>query len=506
MNQAKKLNLIVLLLTLSISMSAKQNYKMNYLVSFDQQNQYMYVTLDVAFDVKVHDTMTLEMPVWAPGYYMIMDFPKDLSDFKATDAAGNALSWTKTSKNQWAVKVADNSLKVTYRVKATEHSVANSYVEDESVFIAPNGVFMYFKDDKTHDVDVTYVMPDGFKQASTGLKPVGKNEGKQRSFHAPNFDVLFDSPVLLGNQHVEYFNHEGHDYEFALLTPEGYKETTFKEDFKKVVSESTRIIGDVPYDNYCLIHLGSGGGGLEHLNSQACYTSGSYKFSNRQEYLRHLSFVAHEYFHLYNVKSIRPYELGPFDYSHECYTPLLWVSEGFTCYYENRILLNCGLIDDDYFLNDFSGSIRTIESSEGQKHMSLRQSSYDIWLNFFNHSENVISYYDKGPYIGLFFDIEIRRLTECKKGLDDLMRLLYNRYCKELGRGFTEEEFWQSAMEVAGQELVQLRRYVDTTDAIDYESLLKPAGLGIDRSTWKLYKLEKVDKQQAKIRKAIILE
>lgn len=506
MDLLKRVSLTALSLMLTLGMAAANGYRMNYLVKADQQNQYLYVTLDVAFDCAVNDTVTLEMPVWAPGYYMIMDYPKNLSDFKAADASGKPYGWTKTSKNRWAVNVTDKTLCVTYRVKATAHSVADSYVEDESVFIAPNGVFMYFKDDKEHGVDVTYVMPEGFKYASTGLKPVGKNEGAQRTFHAPDFDVLFDSPVLLGNQYVERFSHEGHDYEFALLTPDGYSETSFMEDFKKVVSEATRIIGDVPYDNYCLIHLGSGGGGLEHLNSQACYTSGSYRFDNRQDYLRHLSFVAHEYFHLYNVKSIRPYELGPFDYSRECYTPLLWVSEGFTCYYENRILLNCGLIDADYFLNDFSGSIRTIEKSEGQKHMSLRQSSYDIWLNFFNHSENVISYYDKGPYFGLFFDIEIRRLTDCEKGLDDLMRLLYNRYCKELKRGFTEEEFWQTAAEVAGQPLTQLRRYVDTTDAIDYESLLKPAGLGIDRSTWQLYKLDKTDKRQTKIRKAIILE
>lgn len=506
MNHLKEIGLTLLFVMSAIAVYALPAYKMDYVVNIDQHNSYLYVNLDVVFDSPVNETVTLEMPVWAPGYYMIMDFPKYLSDFKAIKADGTALKWTKTSKNQWAVDVEGSILKVSYRVKAQNHSVAESYVEDESVFIAPNGVFMYFIGDKGHKVDVAYIMPEGFGQASTGLKPVGDNTGRQRKFTAPNFDVLFDSPVLLGNQYVERFSHEGHDYEFAILTPEGYDETTFRDDFKKMVSETSRIIGDVPYDNYCLIHLGQGGGGLEHLNSQACYTGGSYKFRNRNDYLRHLSFVTHEYFHLYNVKSIRPFELGPFDYSHECYTPLLWVSEGFTCYYENRILLGCGIIDGEYMLNDLSGSIRTVETAEGHKHMSLRQSSYDIWLNFFNQSENVISYYDKGPVFGLFFDIEIRRLTNCEKGLDDLMRLLYNRYYKELQRGFTEEEFWQAAKEVAGQELTLLRRYVDTTDDIDYEALLAPAGLSIDRSTWTLYKLDKADRQQLKIRKAIIAE
>ncbi len=506
MNQVKRILLFLLFALPALIAQALPAYKMDYVVSIDQRGSYLYVSLNVEFDSPINETMTLEMPVWAPGYYMIMDYPKYLSDFKAVKADGSALKWTKTSKNQWAINMEGSTLNVSYRVEAKNHSVAESYVEDKSVFIAPNGVFMYFINDKGHKVDVTYIMPEGLEQASTGLKPVGENKGKNRKFTAPNFDTLFDSPILLGNQYVERFTHEGHDYEFAILTPEGYDETTFKDDFKKIVSEATHIIGDVPYDNYCMIHLGRGGGGLEHLNSQACYTGGSYKFRNRDEYLRHLSFVTHEYFHLYNVKSIRPFELGPFDYSHECYTTLLWVSEGFTCYYENRILLNCGIIDGDYLLNDISGSIRTIETAEGHKHMSLRQSSYDIWLNFFNQSENVISYYDKGPVFGLFFDIEIRRLTNLEKGLDDLMRLLYNRYYKELKRGFTEEEFWQAAKEVAGQELTQLRRYVDTTDDIDYESLLAPAGLGIDRNNWQLYKLDKVDKQLAKIRKAIIGE
>ena len=168
--------------------------------------------------------------------------------------------------------------------------------------------------------------------------------------------------------------------------------------------------------------------------------------------------------------------------------------------------MQAGIVDGNYLLRDISSAIRTIEEGEGHHHMSLRQSSYDIWLNFFNHSENVISYYDKGPILGLLFDIELRRLTDCQRGLDDLMRLLYNRYYLELRRGFTESEFWQAAAEIAGCELTTLRRYVDTTDDIDYESLLTPAGLAIDRDTWSLYKINKVSKAQEKLRKAIIGE
>ena len=496
---------MTLMLGYMLGMSAMSGYKMEYNISFDQARHYINVELNVTFQQPANDTHTLEMPVWAPGYYMILDYPKNLSDFKATTPDGQTpLTWTKTSKNQWAIDVRQTGFKVTYRIYANEHSVAESRVEKDMAFIAPNGVFMYLDGDKQHEVTVSIDMPAGWDKASTGMKPAGQNSVPRRTFIAPDFDTLFDSPILLGNHFVTQFTHEGHDYEFAIETPDGLSETTFIDDFKRMVSQTTRLIGHVPYDNYCLIHLGAGGGGLEHLNSQACYTSGSYRFESRSEYLRHLSFVTHEYFHLYNVKSIRPFELGPFDYSRECYTPLLWVSEGFTCYYENRILLQAGIIDADYMLNDLSSSIRTTETSEGHRHMSLRQSSYDIWLNFFNHSENVISYYDKGPILGLLFDIELRRLTDTDRGLDDLMRLLYNRYYLQLKRGFTEQEFWQAAEEVAGSSLAHLRRYVDTTDEIDYETLLTPAGLAIDRNNWQLHKVNKASRQQEKLRKAII--
>lgn len=501
--------ILTLLITLSLAIATKAlpSYDMTYNVDLDTQRHYIYVSLTLDFAQPVDEAITLEMPVWAPGYYMIMDYPKNLSDFSATTADGNTpLVWTKTSKNRWQVEAKGQSMKVAYRVYANERSVAESIVTPASAFIAPNGVFMYIDGDKGHSTTITYHMPDGWTKASTGLKPVGTNEGATRTFTSPDFDTLFDSPILLGNHFTTYFTHEGHDYEFALETPDGFAESTFLDDFRRMVSQTTKLIGHVPYDNYCLIHLGAGGGGLEHLNSQACYTSGTYRFPSRDEYLRHLSFVTHEYFHLYNVKSIRPFELGPFDYSHECYTPLLWVSEGFTCYYECRILMNAGIVDGNYLLHDISSSIRTIEQSEGHHHMSLRQSSYDIWLNFFNHSENVISYYDKGPILGLLFDIELRRMTQCQRGLDDLMRLLYNRYYLSLQRGFTETEFWQAAAEVAGQELTQLRHYVDTTDDIDYDAILTPAGLALDRTTWSLYKINKVSKQQEKLRKTIIGE
>ena len=498
----KKQLLVFLLLCLPFFGWAQNPARYNYVVELDTAKHYLNVEL--TYNPKDTKELTLKMPVWAPGYYLIMDFPKHLTDFAVQTIDGKEIAWRKEGKNAWIIPNTNGQiLKVTYRIYANARSVADSRVESHTAFIAPNGVFMYAEGEKHELIEVTYILPENWQNASSGLKVKGNANGKHRTFIANDFDILYDSPVLLGNHLVKKFIHEGHEYEFALETPEGFEESPFEDDFRKMVTASSQMMGHVPYDNYCLIHLGRGPGGLEHSNSQACYTSGTFRFPNQKSYLNYMAFTTHEYFHLYNVKAIRPIELGPFDYDKEVHTPTLWIGEGFTVYYETQLLLRAGIIDKEYLLTDLSGYIRDTETTEGHRHMSLRQSSYDIWLNFFNRAANGndvrISYYIKGPVMGLLFDIRLRELTQGKKSLDDLMPLLYNRYYLKENRGFTEEEFWTSAEEIAGAPLPLLRKYVDTTVEIDYDKMLAPAGLRLNKSTWKLETIPSMSSLQEKI-------
>ena len=226
--------------------------------------------------------------------------------------------------------------------------------------------------------------------------------------------------------------------------------------------------------------------------------------------MKFLAFVAHEYFHLYNVKCIRPAELWPLDYDHEAITPMLWVSEGLTCYYEFRLLRNAGITTPDEALQLISTYFSLYAPYEGQHHQSLRQCSYDIWLNFMNPDDNTrdvrINYYFKGPVIGLLLDIDIRRKTQQQKSLDDVMRLLYQRYYHELQRGFTEEEFWSACAEVAGQPLTEVRHLVDTTDGIPYDDYLTDAGLRIDTTSWAILPVENPTPAQHQFLRAMSLE
>lgn len=475
---------------------------MRYHLSFDPEEQYIHVSLSLSG--LSEEATTLRMPVWAPGYYIILDYPKNVVDFEAFDPDGHPLIWEKSGKNGWVVHHGNcHDVTVSYRVYANAHSVAECMVTEEKAFIPGNGVYMHIEEKKNMPVTVHFTLPDAWKHISTGLKRMEETN----TFYAADFDLLYDSPVYIGNQTLIHFTHEGHEYELAIETPEGFEKQDFVGDLKKMISSCTALIGDVPYDNYCFILMGRGGGGLEHFNSQACFTYGTYHFTTRVMYNSFLSFITHEYFHLYNVKTIRPIELGPFDYDKEVFTPLLWISEGFTVYYELPILLRAGIINKDYFLKEMSAVIRKVEGKNGKNHMSLRQSSYDIWLNFFNNNANGadtrISYYDKGPIIGLLMDIEIRQMTDNRRSLDDVMRALYWQYYKEKDRGFTEEEFWQVCAEVAGQPLTEMRRYVDTTSAIDYAKYAAYAGLRID-DDWNLSVVEGCSGLALRIRESIL--
>lgn len=473
------------------------SYRMDYTVALDTAGHYLLVDLDLSM-APGSGPVTLNMPRWTPGYYEMLDFPKHLCDFSAADAAGEPVGWEKSGMNRWIVSLpADGRVKVSYRVYANRRDVGSSRVESGIAFVSPAGTFMHVDGDLQHPVRVRFELPGGWEKISSGLLPV---EGMVDTFQADDFDRLYDSPFLLGNYYTSDFEHEGHPYHFAVETPEGIEESGFREDFCRIVSAATRLMGEVPYDNYSLIHMGAGGGGLEHWNSQACYTDGTYRFADRGRHVSFLAFTAHEYFHLYNVKCIRPAELWPFNYDTEAVTPMLWVSEGLTCYYEFRLLRTSGVATPDEALGQLSGYFSRYAPYEGQRHMSLRQSSYDIWLNFMNGDANErdvrINYYFKGPVVGLLMDIDIRRHTAQEKSLDDVMRGLYNRYYKQLQRGFTEEEFWQEVEKAYGGPVPHLRALVNTTEDIDYEAYLKDAGLCVDTESWAIRRVENPDPAQ----------
>jgi predicted metalloprotease with PDZ domain len=460
---------------------------MDYSVAFQNpESHYLEVVLD--FENLSSNKTNLILPVWTPGYYLILDTPRYIVDFEVSDSNGNKISWNKKSKNCWVVENEKaTKIKVKYRVFANKKSVAESYVDSEKAFLMPNTIFMHVENALDNPVTLSINPYKKWEKVSTGLKSIHENG---LTFSAKNVDAFYDSPIYLGNQKIINFEHEGKSYSLGIATPQGLNEEKFTSDLKKIMTATTAIMKKVPYDYYSYIMMEAGGGGLEHWNSQAIFTNGNFDFKSNEKYIDFLNFVTHEYFHLYNVKAIRPIELGPFDYNKENYTSMLWVSEGFTVYYEYIITMKAGLLDGNEALKYITESIKRYENIEGNKHMSLSRSSFDIWLNFFNNESNAkettISYYNKGPIIGFLLDLEIRNNTHNQKSLDDVMRFLYNEYYEKKGRGFTEAEFWQTSEQIAGKSLAEIKDYVNTTTEIDYPKYLKYAGLQIDLNQIKI--------------------
>ncbi|HOW08599.1 MAG TPA: PDZ domain-containing protein [Bacteroidales bacterium] len=452
-----------------------------YTISMENPNNH-YFHISLYFSGLKDDNTELKMPVWTPGYYMIMDYPKNVLNFRVTEASGKELLWKKTAKNRWKINTAGvKSIHVSYDVYAFRVSVADSFLDDGRGFISPTGIYMYPAGGKDHPVTVTVKPYEKFKEVSTGLDPV---PGKEHTYYAPDFDVLYDCPILAGNQEILKFETGGIPYTIAAENLGNLSRTELVNDFRKIVETATAVIGEIPYRHYTFIMMNNGMGGLEHTNSMAVFTNRLNSESGRVGN-GWLSFIAHEFFHLYNVKTIRPIDLGPFDYDRENYTTMLWFSEGVTSYYENLILNRAGFFTRDDVFKEMSSSVAAYENIPGRLFQSVSESSFDSWLFFLNRSENAanttISYYDKGCAIGMLLDLKIRYESGNKKSLDDVMRTLYNTYYKGKKRGFTDKEFREVCEKTAGTSLNEIfDSFIPTTEEIDYKKYLAYAGLTID--------------------------
>ncbi|MDD8026084.1 MAG: PDZ domain-containing protein [Acidobacteriota bacterium] len=428
------------------------------------------------------EAQDFKLPVWTPGYYSVLDFARNVVNFEARDGSGRALAWEKTAKNSWRVKTGGApSLVISYDVYAFTLFVANSYLDGDKGFLSPTSVLMHVGGKLRHPATVTIQPPSGWDRITTGLDPVA---GRPNTYAAPDFDVLYDSPFLLGRQEILSFEAGGIPHVFAADGFGALDKAKFTADLKRIVEASAAIIGDIPYKHYAFLAIGPGQGGIEHQNSQAVsFQPGG--LETPRGYESWLAFVAHEYFHCYNVKAIRPLALGPFDYDKENYTNMLWVSEGGTVYYEYRVLNQAGLMGREDVLARLPGILAAYENSPGRRFQSATASSWDAWNGYFggrggDAANTTISYYDKGAGLMLLLDLAIRHESKNQKSLDDVMRTLYRTYYRDKKRGFTDDEFRTACESAAGASLAEIFEYASTVKDIDYPKYLAYAGLSID--------------------------
>jgi predicted metalloprotease with PDZ domain len=440
------------------------------------------------------DRTEVRMPAWTPGYYGLFDFAGDVRDLSASDGNGHSLPWEKAGANAWTIRHPEaRSFELQYDVLATRPFVANAYLDETRGYILPGALFLYVPDRLKDRVTVTVALPAGWPDVATGLEPAGPTgpepsaaSANRRTFAAPDFDVLYDSPILMGKlEALPPFEVRGVRHEFVGYKLGEFDRAAFIADLKAIVDAGVDIIGEVPYSRYVFLGIGPGQGGIEHANS-AAVSFAAKAGADHAARLRELLFLAHEYFHAFNVKRIRPIALGPFDYDRPNVTNMLWVSEGFTVYYEYLMLARSGRMTLDELLAALGHIVSTHESNTGRLVQSAIEASRETWNQgpfgrTTGGERRTISYYEKGPILGMLLDFRIRHETKNQRSLDTVMRELYRKFHKTLGRGWTDDEFREVCEAVAGTSLEDYFEYASTTREIDYARYLGYAGLEMDR-------------------------
>ncbi|MGH9331694.1 MAG: M61 family metallopeptidase, partial [Vicinamibacterales bacterium] len=446
-----------------------------------------YVEVEAAIPAARDGQTEVYMAVWTPGSYLVREFSRHVERVAARVTDGRALPVEKVAKNRWRVASGPAaSFTLSYRVYGREMTVRTNWIEDRFAMLNGAATFITLAErgPRPHEVDLE--LPAGWKKTATALD----RAGSPHRYRAPDFDTLVDSPILAGNPAVHEFVVDGKPHSLVNEGEAGvFDGARAAKDVEKVVREHRRMWGFLPYERYLFLNvLSEAGGGLEHKSSTLLMAS-RWATSTRRRYLGWLGLVSHEYFHAWNVKRLRPVELGPFDYEREVHTTGLWMSEGFTDYYGDLAVHRAGLSTREEYLRELSGLIESLQTTPGRLSQPLETASFDAWIRHYRPDENspnvAMSYYTKGAVVAWLLDAKVRRTTRGTKSLDDVMRLAYERHA--CAKGFTEEDFRKIVSDVAGAAAADwLKRAVETTDELDYREALDWFGLrfapsGIDR-------------------------
>jgi predicted metalloprotease with PDZ domain len=422
----------------------------------------------------------LKMPAWMPGYYRLLDYAKNVSAFQVKDGAGRALAWEKVTRNTWRVATGGAPVVMAdYDVTGTVSFVAQSFIGPQRAYLASPGIFLHVPGLLARPATVTVRPPSGWESIATGLDRV---PGRPNTFSASNFDVLYDAPLLMGNQESLRFEVKGVPHFVSMENvPPAVDRAVLLADLKRMVEAATALMGDIPYTHYTFLMIGTGNGGIEHLNSASIAFNGN-SLTTPDGYRGWLSYVAHEYFHNFNVKRIRPIALGPFDYDRENLTNMLWVSEGLSVYYQDLLLVRAGLATREQYLAKVSGAMARFANAPGHLYQSAVEASWNTWGNsgVGTDRNTSISYYDNGAMLGALLDLAIRHASGNRQSLDDVMRTLYRTYYREKQRGFTDAEFRQACEAAAGTSLGEVFDYAATPKEMDYAKYFAYAGLAVE--------------------------
>lgn len=425
--------------------------------------------------------LDLKMPVWTPGSYLVREYARLVQEFTAHDLdSQETLPSRKIAKNHWRIETPHSSaITVHYRVFANELTVRTNHLDGSHGFFNGAALFCYIPELAQLPLTVTIVPPAPDWQVTTALSPL---LGREWSYQAPDFDTLVDSPFEIGTHALYDFEVLGKPHQLAIWGQGNANPHQIIADTIRLIEVEAAIFGGLPYDRYLfLLHLTAGGyGGLEHKNCCSLIYS-RFGFNTPAKYHRFLQLVAHEFFHLWNVKRIRPIELERFDYEQENYTTALWFCEGVTSYYDMLIPRWAGIYNVKAFLELLGKEISQFLTIPGRKVQPLSEASFDAWIKLYRRDANSnnaqISYYLKGELVALLLDLLIRARFNNQRSLNDVLRQLWQRF-GQTETGYTAAQLQGILEGVAEVDLHNFcDRFLQGTEELPFDDYLHPFGL-----------------------------
>jgi predicted metalloprotease with PDZ domain len=432
-------------------------------------------TVNVVVPTDGRPSVDLMMPIWSPGFYGVQNYAARVTAFAATAPDGVTLDVEKPTPSRWRVTTGGKpSFTATYTVNAPRGSnLSNGVTETSAVLIGP-ATFITLAEPATRPAEVRLELPAAWTGSMTSLDAA--KDGRPNHYVAPNYDVLADSPILAGVDLTSTeFTIDGIKHYWTYLGQAEWDGPRVVAVITPLIEEHLRFWRRLPYKKYVFLNIvGGGGSGVEHLNSVAITTSGREPATPEAKF-RNAAFLSHEYFHAMNVKRLRPVELGPFDYEKTPVTTGLWVGEGLTSYFGDLLAARARLGSREDYLTLQSKHITDLQVRQpGRLVQTIEQASAQMFERI--PAEQKVDYYVKGPVVGLVLDAHIRKRTNDRKSMDDVMRLEYERWSG--ARGYTAEQFNKTVSDAAGVDVQPLlHKLIATTEEVDYTEMLDWFGL-----------------------------
>lgn len=445
------------------------------------QHREQYFLVRSEFPVEAAVTEVI-MPNWAPGSYRIREFAANVDAISAVSARGQDLVVKKISKDRWRIVTEGvSTLIVDYEVFTPDLSVNSSWAS--RAFSLVNGTSVFLYTEASRPLPQTVSIEAGSERG--GLFTAMSEADDRRSFIAANYDELVDSPIAVADAPAYRFELDGQGYVFVNVGENNFWDgQKASDDVEKIVRETQSFwrVNPLQKPYWFLNFAVEGRGGLEHDYSTVIM-AGRRQMQDREAYIRWLSVVAHEFFHVWNVRNMRPAALAEYDYQHEQYTSQLWLAEGLTSYYDNLLLSRAGLIKPDEYMELLAKDIHRLENTPGRKLRPVAEASLDAWIRHYQPNSNsvnsTVSYYTKGAVVGFVLDTYIRKESKGRRSLDDVMREMFERHSNS---PYTGDDFAQVVAEVGGPDaLTFLNPLLATTVDPDVDSALDWFGLRLNR-------------------------